>query len=168
MRVVVDTNVIVVTNGLSEQASDACVAACIDRLEGIQRGTDILVLDDAFHIISEYCANCRETGQPGVGDAFLKWVLTNWRNSRWCECVTITQVGEDDTTFGEFPTDPRLAGFDPSDRKFVAVVLAHPERPPVLQAVDTKWWGHREALAMNGAQVVFLCGRDPRGYRQPG
>jgi hypothetical protein len=57
----------------------------------------------------------------------------------------------------QFPNDERLVGFDRSDHKFVAVALAHPERPPILNAVDADWWYYREELARHGIRVEFLC-----------
>jgi hypothetical protein len=67
---------------------------------------------------------------------------------------------EGDDNFLEFPVDRALKNFDRSDRKFVAVALAHPERPPILQAVDSKWWGFKDALNRNGVRVEFLCPDD--------
>ena len=162
MSVVVDTNVAVVANGCSEQASPECVVACVEHLTNITSGVDTLVLDDQWRIIQEYQSNLRAAGQPGVGDAFLKWVLTNHRNSRRCERVSITPTNEEGTSFEEFPADPELKGFDSSDRKFVAVALAHQEHPPILQAVDSKWWGFRVALEHNGVAVKFICENDIR------
>ena len=49
--VVVDTNVAVVANRDSQQASPNCEKACIDRLERIIRGEDKLVLDDQREIL---------------------------------------------------------------------------------------------------------------------
>src|SRR5262249_4906186 len=118
------------------------------------------VLDDQWRIIREYRSNLRSEGQPGIGDALLKWVLTNWKNPKRCQLVTITQVGDNETDFLEFPSEPALQGFDPSDRKFVAVALAHAQRPPILQAVDSKWWDMKEALERNNVKVEFLCPYD--------
>lgn len=59
--------------------------------------------------------------------------------------------------FVEFPNHPELQKFDRSDRKFVAVSVAHPDQPPILQAADSKWWGWKEALAECGITVIFLC-----------
>ena len=156
--VVVDTNVAVVANGRSRQASQDCARNCADRLYQITNGAEKLALDDKWRIIVEYRNNLRSSGQPGVGDAFLKWVLTNRTNPSCCEQVTITPVrGACGGGFREFPDDPLLAGFDPSDRKFVAVSVAHPRRPPILNATDSDWWDYREALARNGVKVDFLC-----------
>ena len=75
--VVVDTNVAVVANRDSQQASPNCEKACIDRLERIIRGEDKLVLDDQWEILDEYIRNLRPSGEPGAGDRFLLWVLRN-------------------------------------------------------------------------------------------
>ena len=166
MSVVVDTNVPVVANGRSRQASGTCVRACIQRLRSITEDIEPLVLDAGWRILREYRKGLRSEGQPGVGDEFLKWVLTNHANPRRCDLVLITHIGPGDSDFAEFPTDPDLAGFDPSDRKFVAVALAHPQRPPVLNAVDRDWWDYREALERNGVTVDFLCPLEVPGNRQ--
>ncbi|MCI0524309.1 MAG: hypothetical protein L0Y75_03515 [Acidobacteria bacterium] len=121
MLLVVDTNVAVVANGNSQQASPECVIECLHRLGRIVRDEDSLALDDQWRIIREYRANLSSTGQPGPGDAFLKWVLTNWANPNRCVMVAITPVGNDENSFAEFPEAPGLADFDPADRKFVAL-----------------------------------------------
>ncbi len=162
MKVVVDTNVAAVANGHSAQASTNCVVTCVEHLQRITNGMDQLVLDDQWRIIGEYQNNLHSGGQPGVGDAFLKWVLTNRTNQRRCEHVSITPVNKQETTFEEFPADPALKDFDPSDRKFVAVALAHPKRPPIWQAVDSEWWACRGALERNGVTIEFVCEDDIR------
>jgi len=159
MTVVVDTNVPVVANGKSEQASPECVKNCAVRIRQLTKEGK-LVLDDRWLIIKEYMSNLRSTGEPGTGDAFLKWVLTNRSNPNRCELVKITPKNSSESDFEEFPSDPALENFDPTDRKFVAVALAHPNRPAVLQAVDVRWWEMREALSTAGITIDFLCKAD--------
>lgn len=161
MKSVVDTNVPVVANRSSKQASPECVKTCAVRLGELTREGQV-VLDDKWLILKEYMAHLRSSGQPGVGDAFLKWVLTNLCNPKFCEQVAITPKNSGETDFVEFPSDPTLKGFDPEDKKFVAVAAAHPERPPILQAVDTKWWVMKESLLKAGIRVDFLCEEDIR------
>jgi len=161
MTVVVDTNVPVVANGKSEQASPECVKNCAIRLRQLTRKGKI-VLDDRWLIIREYIANLRPSGEPGTGDAFLKWVLTNYCNPNLCELVKITPKDSDEMDFEEFPSDPALENFDPTDKKFVAVALAHPEKPPILQAVDTQWWEMKEPLSKAGVTIDFICEKDIR------
>jgi hypothetical protein len=154
--VVVDTNVLEVANGRETHAPPACVIASARALQGIPDG-GLLVLDDRWRIIKEYQAHARSSGEPGPGDRFLRFVLTNWENPERCELVRLTPRGDADDDFEELPDDPALVRFDRSDRKFVAVALASQHDPPIMNAVDTDWWHAREALERHGVQVEFLC-----------
>ena len=157
MTVIVDTNVPKIANGFSEQASEDCVEICVERLEQITTGEMKLALDDQRRIIDEYRRQLNPSGQPGFGDAFLKWVEINWTNPEQCDLVSITLVAGPKINFEEFPDDPALADFDDDDRKFIAVACAHPQKPPILQAVDGKWRDFRDALHQNGVRVKYLC-----------
>ena len=165
MTVVADTNVAVVANALSEQASEDCVETCAERLEEIMRGEVKLVLDDDWQILGEYAQNLHFTGTD-VGDRFLQWVLRNWRNPERCDLIHITSVDGSENEFEEFPDDPALVDFDPDDRKFIAVACAHSERPPILQAVDSQWLDFRDALRENGVTVAFICEDDIQRLRK--
>lgn len=150
---VVDTNVPLTAN----QGNDPkCVLACVGAIHALMNSGH-LVIDDKFRILNEYKHKLSPTGQPGVGDAFLKWVLNNQANPTRCTRVELSPRPEDPRDFEEFPRDGSLSGFDPSDRKFVAVSCAHPDTPHILQATDSKWWGLREELANCGVRVHFLC-----------
>jgi|SRR6185295_17128940 len=152
---VVDTNVAVVANGKAPHAGVGCVRACVDALVEIQsRGR--LLLDDCGEILIEYRRHLSPSGQPGVGDAFFKWLWSNQANPERCRKVSINPVAEP-RCFEEFPAALDLSNFDPSDRKFVAVAIASGENPPILNAVDSDWWTHREPLRRQGVEVRFLC-----------
>ncbi|RKZ60624.1 MAG: hypothetical protein DRQ44_12540 [Gammaproteobacteria bacterium] len=130
-----------------------CVQACVEAVDHtVKKGG--LVLDSNDEIYNEYRRNLSLSGQPGVGDGFMKWVHDN----RWklpdADRVTITKSGD---SYDEFPDHDGLIQFDKSDRKFIAVANAHPEKPPVLQATDSKWWGWKDALKEVGITVQFLC-----------
>ncbi len=155
--VVVDTNVAVVANRRGQpQPSLNCVQACANRLLQLQQAGRVAI-DNRWLIIREYRNNLNESGQPGIGDRFFKWVLTNRNNPTWCEQVAITPLDNDEEVFQEFPADEALSKFDRSDRKFVAVALAHPQHPPILSALDTDWWEARHALSRNGVTIDLLC-----------
>ena len=68
----------------------------------------------------------------------------------------INCLDETEQTFLEFPKSEALKNFDRSDLKFVAVANAGEPKRPVIEAVDFKWWGWKEALAAEGIEVVFL------------
>lgn len=153
----VDTNVPKTAN-LSTQpdpASDvpsACVLACIEAIEHVikKRG---LIIDTGDEIFDEYRQQLSMKGQPGVGDSFMKWVHDN----RWSlpdnQRVSISKNSD---SYDEFPTHDGLSNFDKSDRKFVAVANAHMDKPPILQATDSKWWGWKDALREVGILVHFI------------
>jgi hypothetical protein len=164
MIVVIDTNVPMAASGLVSHASRECAAACARRiLEVTEKGK--LALDLHWFIIREYKKNLFVEGEPNEGYRFLEWVLTNWTNPERCVLIDIEPADSSDrdcTDFGKFPNDPALADFDRSDRKFVAVALAHPAHPPILNATDTDWWEVREALYKHGLKIEFLCEEEMR------
>ena len=166
MTVIVDTNVAVVANCKSEQASGDCEVSCINKLLEITSGKSKLALDDQRRIIEEYQNKLNPDGQPGVGDAFFNWVEINWANPNRCVQVSITPIENSETDFREFPDDPELQKFDSDDRKFVAVARKHPEKPPILQAVDSQWLDFRDALSRHGVTVEFICEDDIRRSRE--
>ncbi|MHB1046357.1 MAG: hypothetical protein ACYC4P_10115 [Thermoanaerobaculia bacterium] len=159
---VVDTNVAIAANGSvgCPQASGACVRACIRALSEILNDKRRLVLDDRWRLIGEYRHKLSASGQPGIGDRFLKWVLTNHSNPARCERVAVHEAGADEE-FEELHAEVSAIA-DRSDRKFLAVAAAHPGRPPILQGVDSKWWGWRETLDKHGLKVEFLCEKEQR------
>jgi hypothetical protein len=152
---VVDTNVPLVAS-LKSSVSPRCVLLCTQRLQRVMT-SGCAVIDDDWRILREYGLKLSATGQPGLGDAFFKWVLTNQANPRRCKRVTITPKPDDENDFEEFPDHPDLAGFDPADRKFVAVAAACKDGPVILQAADSKWHGWAPSLAERNIEVEFLC-----------
>jgi hypothetical protein len=158
MIVVVDTNVPMAASGLAPQASRDCVSACAQRIFKVTEEGK-LALESQWYIIREYKRNLYDI-EPSVGRDFLEWVLTNWTNPERCDLVDIEPVdstARDCTDFGKFPNDPVLDDFDRSDRKFVAVAIAHPQHPPILNATDTDWWTFKDVLRKYGVVVEFLC-----------
>ena len=164
---IVDTNVPVIANGGQKQASLDCEMACIEALLELKdRGH--LVLDDADLIYDEYRRHLSLSGQPNPGDEFMKWVNDVRHTASRCSRVRLTQRGASSTDFEEFPDSPELRGFDPSDRKFVAVALAHGDGASVQVAVDRGWWMHRKALNRWSVQLEFLCPDDMKRAAKQG
>lgn len=166
MRCTVDTNVPIVANGRpdptdrSPPPSIDCRLKAVARLrELLARGT--ILLDIAGEIQKEYRRYLSPSGQPGVGDLFYLAILNSapGRVGR----VDLPQFPSGE--YQDFPTDPALARFDRSDRKFAA--LSRRERVPVVTATDSDWIEHRSALEANGVQIDFVCGCDPGRWFEP-
>jgi hypothetical protein len=139
--VVVDANVLFVANG-GPTHSISCTLACAKQLVEIQKSRRV-VLDYGYEILNEYARSQPVKGQPGLGFQFWKWLLNTKSSADHCAYVTITKT--EVNSYEEFPDHPGLANFDPSDRKFVAVTVAHGDLPPIMQASDSKWVGWRSS-----------------------
>ncbi|MEO1766822.1 type II toxin-antitoxin system VapC family toxin [Thiobacter aerophilum] len=162
-EVVIDTNVLLVASQRHHDVSPQCVLACIERLERIQKN-ECVVIDKAFEILGEYQRKLDTRTGKGPGEAFLKWLLQNKANPNKVHQVALTKHADHD--YAEFP-DPALADqFDPPDRKYVAVAYAHPSKPPVLQAADSKWLRWQSQLQAHGIRVEFPCPQDIRRFFQ--
>lgn len=156
MKAVIDTNVLLVANGQHAEASEDCVIESVERLQAMQKH-GVVVIDDGYRLLSEYQNKTRLNPPKGPGDVFLKWLLRHTASPRVAQ-VTLTESAPD--SFAEFP-DPELEPrFDPPDRKFVAVAHAHPDKPPIWQAVDCKWLDWWPALEARGVSIEFLCPAD--------
>jgi hypothetical protein len=154
--VIVDTNVAVVANGRNTHAGVRCVANCANELNTILK-TGAVVLDSGRRVLNEYIGNLRASGQPGVGDQFLKWVLTNLANPDRCVLVELHPNSASVTGFTEVPNDPELSAFDRSDCKFLALSVSHAEHPPIVNATDSDWATFHTAISRLGVTVRFLC-----------
>lgn len=156
-EVVIDTNVLLVASQRHPEVSPECVLACVQRLERVQK-RERVVIDDAHRILGEYQNKLDAKKGKGQGDAFFKWLLQNKANRKHVVVVALTERAPDD--FDEFPDAALAVEFDPPDRKFVAAAHAHPKKPAVLQATDSKWLRWHGRLAAHGIRVEFLCKRD--------
>ncbi len=160
-QAVVDTNVLLVANEQHGNVSPECVIACVERLERIRK-SGCVVLDDGYEILSEYSLKTDSKRGYRFGDAFVKWLRQNSANPQRVEQVHIEKHAE--RGYAEFPDDAELSKFDPDDRKFVAVAVAHPRRPPILQGTDSKWMLWTERLSVHRIEVEFLCPGDVAGF----
>ena len=133
-KCLVDTNVPKVANLATQPDSRSdfpasCVKACVDAVEHVERVRG-LILDAGDEIYCEYMKELSLSGQPGMGDRFMKWV----HDHRWSldasQRKSITRNGD---SYDGFPKHNRLENFDISDRKFVAVSNAYSDKPPILQ-----------------------------------
>lgn len=153
-EVVVDTNVLVVANGDSDHAGVTCQRVSIQRLRSIQHGCRLL-LDSEGYILTEYRKRYETQGEPKAGFYFYLWAHSNQENPLYCRKVYVTPEGQ--RGFEEFPGDKELADFDRDDRVFVAVSRASGTQAVVVNATDSDWWCHRDALEECRVDVEFLC-----------
>ena len=155
--VVVDTNVLLVADGRHAEASEECLLACVQRLQSLMAAATI-VIDDGYRVLGEYQRKIDPNRGKGAGVVFLKWLMQNSANTHRVAQVSLTEAAPD--RFAEFPVAELEAEFDAADRKFPAVANAHPAKPPILQAADSKWLRWWPELAAAGIGVEFICPDD--------
>ena len=160
-EIVIDTNVLHVASERHDGVSPECVAACVVRLQRA-KNRDVIVIDDGYRILQEYQAKLDPWRGKGVGEAFLKWLMQKQGDTSRVHRVPLTEHAP--SQFSEFPDAALESVFDPPDRKFVAVANAHPAKPVILQAADSKWLGWWQALQAAGVRVEFLCPEDVRRF----
>ena len=152
-KCVVDTNVPVVSNlakhpDPKSDINEDSILKCIEAIESV-KNNNALVLDSDDIIFNQYRKNFDNNryGNFGVGDYFYLWVRDNLYSFPAEDRVIVTKNGD---TFNEFPKNEELKNFDPSDKIFIAVANKHKNKPPVLQGVDSKWWGYKDILESIG------------------
>ena len=170
--VILDTNVIVIANGRSPQASCDCVRRCREQLNLIRKGSCTVILDYEEQILQEYRRNLKKEGQSqrGLGDLFLQWLKQNqWKREK-CVLVHITSLTGSSTDFEEFPDDEALKHFHKNDRKFIAAARAYQEEfgqaATILLAIDSGWSKFRDSLESHDVIVDFICQDDMQRLHQ--
>lgn len=152
---IVDTNVWVVASGDSS-ANEDCQENCLDWLLDFRESNDPLVIDLASltsdpvpgnSVLSELRGNLKD-GSFGK-DLLNQIFMANYR----FDPVEI----EYDGSGARLPAEIDLPGFEPADRKWVALHIAHPDRPPIHNAYDGDWIKHEKDLQKAGIAVTQLC-----------
>lgn len=151
--VVIDTNVIVVANFGCPNAGQECLEACLERLEVVKLKEKIAI-DDQNWIVREYIGRVCTSGKAKTpGSVFLKWLLHNAYNEKYCVRIKLKPLGH-----GLFAENPAgFVGFDLDDMKFLAVANSRSPKATVLQATDTKWSSWTAQLSVAGINVEQLC-----------
>ena len=149
-RLVIDTNVLIVANRKSPQADLKCELACIKMLEGA-KGKRVVLIDDSDLIMDEYKPYCSYAGEPGLGNAFFKFLHDNAPSERNVIRVAIQKTPDKDGGFSNLL--PNKLHRD--DRKFLAVAKAGNGR--IVNATDSDWSQQAEFVASNGVRVFELC-----------
>jgi len=155
-RYIIDTNVLVVANNGAHHVSQNDVMLCQEFLSDVYSNS-IIYIDSLNLIFDEYFRHASRSGQPGIGDAFAKWLFHNQAIEDVCKIIDITVSGTNHDSFSEFPDDPRLESFDLSDRKFVAVAVSAQKLPQICNASDTDWYEYFEIFSSIGVQIKFIC-----------
>ena len=155
--VVIDTNVWAVAEGMHEEASEQCVAACLALLRQVSDGV-LLAVDEADEILLEYVGTLKAAKTSGFAVKLaLRFLHTRW-NPNVCKQVPITPCDEPPPSYDEIPN--ALHDFDADDQKFLAVAVAEGAEPFLYAGLDAEWWERQADLHAAGLNVQFVCPAD--------
>lgn len=149
VAIVIDSNVAIVANGRSPQASILCQIACVELLRCHKQL--LICLDESSLIMDEYAKHLCYAGSPGVGDVFFKYLYDNQYAKKNINLVTINQSTDEKRGFEELPAN----NFDPSDRKFLATAVSGGAQ--VANATDSDWAEQQELMDRLNITVQQLC-----------
>jgi hypothetical protein len=152
--VIIDTNVWVMVDRVIDVGSLTlieidCIRACRNWLRAFADGEGKLVVDGFLtrRILTEYRRNIAPQGQAKD--------LLNRLEAMPRERLIEVEIAFDSNGHAVVP--PELGAVDRSDRKFVAVALAHKPTPPIIDAIDTDWTKTQAELNATGITVIELC-----------
>ena len=159
-RCVIDTNVLIAANkAVQYQADDdvskypALIGNSVSTLYNIKKKGVYVVLDMDDEIFNEYSHYLSFSGQPGVGDIFFKWLSDHRWSFPDSERV---KIHKSENGYKEFPHEMKQMNIDPDDKKFFAVSNAHPSKPKIFEATDSKWWKWKDAAKKCGIIIEFM------------
>lgn len=153
MKFVIDTNVAIAANGRDTHACNKCQLDCVEFIEELtsKNNRRKIYLDDLDLLISEYKPHFNFHGQPGVGDAFYKFLHDNKYSGSRVKLVSITPNHSEEKGFDELPINL----IDPSDRKILAIAVVADAK--IANALDNDWHEKRDFVASLGIDVLQLC-----------
>lgn len=151
---VLDTNILVVAEGLNEDAPRACQAACIEVISQLREGV-VVAVDSGGEVVLEYLRALRGSPTSNLGVKLAKRLQRMSADPKVCKRVEITPC-DPPGSYEEVPIS--LRDFDTDDQKFIAVAAADPSRPEIYTGVDGEWWERRRDFVDAGIDVQFPCG----------
>ena len=154
--VIIDTNVPLKAANIhpEDDVDRRCSQVCLSFIKSLMNSDDIVVLDAGGDVLKEYRKKINTKPDDNVASQFLVWIYRGMLTGQ-VKLHEITKIGNN--IYAEFPSSPDLIRFDRSDRKFVALAIAHPKHPSIYNGSDTDWWDFKDALEREGVHIVFLC-----------
>ena len=150
---IVDTNVFIAANGMADQLNEADIDKC--RLFVCSLFEDTVVsVDMRGEIFEEYFSHMNRSGQPGIGDAFVKHLWDRQCDKNVCEMVNV--IKNKDGMYEHILEKGGLLQFDKSDLKFIAVYFGSQNKVVICNACDSDWENNRELLQEYQINVMEL------------
>jgi hypothetical protein len=156
---IIDTNVLIAANGHSPQVSAGGVERCQKFVNSLFVNT-LISIDSNNEIFDEYFRHMNFSGQPGIGDSFVKYLFDRQADITICETVEV--IREAKHHYRVLSDKPDLLDFDKSDLKFIAVHLLSKYHSPIVDACDSDWAENKVLLNSHNIKVIELLEYNPK------
>ena len=150
---IIDTNVFMGANGMASQLNESDVDKCRLFVCSLFENTAVSV-DLQGEIFKEYFAHMNRSGQPGIGDAFVKYLWDRQYDKNVCELVSITKTNAG--VYANILERPGLLQFDQSDLKFIAVYFESKNNVVICNACDSDWGNNKALLKKYNINVMEI------------
>jgi hypothetical protein len=156
-KVIVDTNVLIAANGKAPQVKQTGVEKCQIFVGSLFDDT-IISIDSLNEIFGEYFSHLNRSGQPGIGDVFVKYLWDHQYDTGVCEIVELEH--DNKYIFTVFSDKEDLLHFDHGDLKFIAVFFGSEQSPSIYNACDSDWEQNKQLLDKYKVSVIELLTKE--------
>jgi hypothetical protein len=151
-RIVLDTNVLAVAEGMHEGASDLSRAACLAIVRQVKEGL-VLTVDQDDEIVTEYMKVLSNALTDGLGKLVARKIHRLRKGGEVCHMVPLTPTDPPPASFEEVPA--ALRDFDEDDHMFIGVAAV--DGAPIVLGLDGEWWARQSDFVASGINLRFLC-----------
>ena len=157
---IIDTNVPLTAAGINENVTLLCKQHCVRVVNLVRNRAICIVIDRDGEVLREYAnkVHQKRSSLLDLAGLFLIYVRSN---SGYKERVHQIHLRKVNGEYADWPQDQTLTGFDPSDKKWVALALAFRQQTgqdaPVAYAIERGWDKYGEALNQHGVVLEHLC-----------
>jgi len=150
---IIDTNIFAAANGLANHLTEREINKCKQFIAALA-GNSVISLDLQGEIFQEYFIYTNRSGQPGIGDAFVKYLWDRQSDKMHCEKVDIEK--NENGIYKQLNEKDGLLTFDSSDQKFIAVYLGSEKQPVICNACDSDWANNKLLLMQYDIRVLEI------------
>jgi hypothetical protein len=150
---IVDTNIFIAANGKADQLTENDVNKCKLFVTALFSNTTISI-DLQGEIFKEYFDYMNWSGQPGIGDVFVKYLWDRQYDKKICELVDINK--DKNGIYKQLRNKDDLLQFDPNEHKFIAVYLGSRNSVTICNACDSDWENNKSLLSKYQINILEI------------
>jgi predicted nucleic acid-binding protein len=150
---IIDTNVFIAANSKADHLSESEIDMCKEFVASLFSDT-IISLDEQGEIFHEYFNYMSYSGQPGIGDTYVKFLWDRQSNRKYCEKVDVRK--DEKGFYKQLRKKKALQKFDLNDQKFIAVCVGSKNNPVICNATDSDWENNKTLLSEHNIRVLEI------------